>query len=136
MKTHNFIHGIAGAILLATTVCGQDSGGGGFVITLKNGSAIRGRTLSRDEKNGKLMLTMTETASAEPKSYALISMDDADSIKASTSDSDSIRIRVKGGSELKCREFALGPDKVTVKLGSRSSVDVLWDQIESISFVQ
>ncbi|HUK91825.1 MAG TPA: hypothetical protein VLZ81_15585 [Blastocatellia bacterium] len=135
MKTYYLLAGIVVAVLMATIAVGQDSGGG-FVITLKNGSAIRGRTLSRDEKNGKLMLTMTETSSAEAKSYAVIAMDDADSIKASTSDSDSIRIRVKGGSELKCREFALGPDKVTVKLGSRSSVDVPWDQIDSISFVQ
>jgi len=136
MKTYKLILGIACAVLMATAALGQDQGGGGFVITLKNGSAVRGRTLSRDEKNGKLMLTMTETASAEPKSYALIAMDDAESIKASATDSDSIRIKVKGGSELKCHEFALGQDKVTVKLGSRSSIDVPWDQIESISFVQ
>jgi hypothetical protein len=135
MKIHNLILGIAGAMLLATAVFAQDAGGGGFVITLKNGSAIKGRTLAREE-GGKLRLTMTETALAEPKSYALIDMDDADSIKASTTDSDSIRIKVRGGSELKCKEFALGPDKVTVKIGSRSSIDVPWEQIESISFAQ
>jgi hypothetical protein len=135
MKIHNLILGIVGAMLLATAVFAQDAGGGGFVITLKNGSAIKGRTLAREE-GGKLRLTMTETASAQPKSYALIDMDDADSIKASTTDSDSIRIKVRGGSELKCKEFALGPDKVTVKIGSRSSIDVPWEQIESISFAQ
>jgi hypothetical protein len=135
MKTRNLIVCLAGSVLLATAVYGQDPAGG-FVITLKNGSAIRGRTLSRDEKTGKLMLTMTESGSSEPRSYAVIAMDDADSIKASTSYSDSIRIRIRGGSELKCREFSPSPDKVTVKLGSRSSVDVPWDQIDSISFAQ
>ena len=109
---------------------------GGFVITLKNGSTIRGRTLAREQGGAKLRLTMTETASAEPKSYAVIATDDAESIRASTTDTDSIRIKVRGGTELKCKEFVLGTDVITVKLGTASRVDVPWDQIESISFGQ
>jgi hypothetical protein len=111
----------------------QDTSQPGFVITLRNGSTIRGRTLLRDE-SGKLRLTMTETASGAPKSFALISMDDAETIRASTSETDSIRIRLLGGSELRCKEFGLSGEMVSVKLGSASRVDVRWDQIESISF--
>src|SRR5436853_2441139 len=114
----------------------QESGKGGFVITLKNGSTIRGRTLSREEGGTRLRLNMTETSSSEPKSYAVVATDDAESIKASTTESDSIRIKVRGGTELKCKEFVLGTDVITVKLGSASRVDVPWDQIESISFGQ
>ena len=77
---------------------------------------------------------MTESSSGEPKSYALIAMEDAESIRASSADTDSIRIRVKGGTELRCKEFGLGSDKVTVKIGAQTRVDVPWDQIESISF--
>ena len=114
----------------------QESAKSGFIITLKNGSTIRGRTLSREEGGAKLRLTMTETASNEPKSYAVIAMDDAEGIRASTSETDSIRIKVRGGSELRCKEFVLGADVITVKLGSASKVEVPWDQIESISFGQ
>ena len=115
----------------------QDSVKGvGFVITLKNGSTIRGRTLAREEGGGRLRLTMTETSSSEPKSYAVIATDDAESIRASTADTDSIRIKIRGGSELRCKEFILGADVITVKLGTASRVDVPWDQIESISFGQ
>ena len=113
----------------------QEPSKGGFVITLKNGSTIRGRTLTREE-GGRLRLTMTETPSSEPKSYAVIATDDAESIRASTTDTDSIRIKVRGGTELRCKEFVLGTDVITVKLGTASRVDVPWDQIESISFGQ
>lgn len=126
---------LAGLAFARPAARAQDSGQAGFVITLKNGSSIRGKTLSRDDA-GLLRLTMTEDGSGAAKSYAMIAMDDADSIHASSLDTDSIRIRVKGGTELRCREFALGSDKVTVKIGARSSVDVPWDQIDSISFSQ
>jgi hypothetical protein len=135
MRIMNIFRACLAASLLLTSVLAQDSSQPGFIITLKNGSMVRGKTLSRDE-SGRLRLTMTETSGREPKSYALIAMDDADSIRASTSDTDSIRIRVKGGSELRCKEFGLGQDSVTVKLGSASKIEVPWDQIESISFGQ
>ena len=112
----------------------QDSSQTGFVITLKNGSTIRSRTLLRDEATGKLHLTMTETSGGAPKSFAMVAMEDAESIRASASDSDSIRIKLIGGSELKCKEFGLSGDSVSVKLGSASRVDVKWEQIESITF--
>jgi hypothetical protein len=121
------------ALALSTPGLAQESAQG-FVITLKNGSTIRGRTLSRDETTGKLRLTMTETGSSQPKSYAVIAMDDAEAIRAPVADTDSIIIKLRGGSELKCKEFILATDKITVKLGSRSQVEVPWDQIESISF--
>src|SRR5215472_14046560 len=113
------------AVLGAVIVLAQDSGQTGFVITLKNGSKVVGRTLARDEASGKLRLTMTESGSGEPRSYALIAMESADT--------DSIRIRVKGGTELRCKEFGLGTDRVSVKVGAQSRVDVPWNQIESIS---
>ena len=123
-----------GAILLGTSAVAQETSGAGFVITLKNGSTIRGRTLARDDTSGKLRLIMTETGSKQPKSYPMIAMEDADAIRASTADTESILIRVRGGSELRCKEFGLGPDRVTVKMGTASRVEVPWDQIESISF--
>ena len=113
---------------------GQETSQPGFVITLRNGSTIKSRTLLRDEATGKLQLTMTETGSGAPKSFAIVAMDDAESIRASSSDTDSIRIKLIGGSELKCKEFGLSGETVSVKLGSASRVDVRWDQIESISF--
>jgi hypothetical protein len=127
---------IAIAFLLSLTpiVAAQDTTEQGFVITLKNGSTIRGRTLSRDETTGKLRLTMTETSASQPKSYAIVAMDDAEAIRAPVADTDSIRIRLRGGSELRCREFSLGADTITVKLGTASRVDVPWEEIESISF--
>ncbi len=112
----------------------QDATPPGFTISLKNGSMVRGRTLTRDEASGALRLTMTETGTGGPKSYAIIAMDDADSIRASTTDADSILVKLFGGSELRCKEFGLNGDTVTVKLGTASRIDVRWDQIQSISF--
>lgn len=123
-------------LILAGIEIAQDVAQPGFVISLKNGSSIRGRTLTRDESSGALRLAMTETGSGEAKSYAIISPDDTVEIRSSSSDSDSIRIRLKGGSELKCKEFVLSGDAVAVKLGSASRVEVKWSDIESISFMQ
>jgi hypothetical protein len=131
MKTIISIIAIA---LLMSAVVAQEPAPPGFVISLKNGSSVRGRTLARDEASGKLRLTMSETSTGEPKSYALIAMDDAETIRASSSDTDSIRIRLAGGSELRCREFSLSGDTVGVKLGTGSRIEVRWDEIESISF--
>ncbi|HWX42766.1 MAG TPA: hypothetical protein VN345_16565, partial [Blastocatellia bacterium] len=90
MNTKTALLSAACAILLAAAIAGaQDTSGAGFVITLKNGSSIRGRTLARDETSGKLRLVMTETDGREPKSYAIISMEDADAIRASTADTES-----------------------------------------------
>lgn len=116
-------------------VAAQDAGSSGFVISLKNGSTMRGRTLSRDESTGKLRLAMTE-AGGEARSYAILAPEDTTEIRSSASDSDSIRIRLKGGSDLRCKEFALNGDAVAVKLGSATKVEVRWTDIESISFVQ
>ena len=104
--------------------------------SLKNGSSVRGRTLSRDDATGKLRLAMTEDASGEAKSYAVIAPEDTAEIRSSAADSDSIRIRLKGGSDLRCKEFSLNGDSVAVKLGSASKVEVRWSDIESISFAQ
>lgn len=123
-------------LILAGLAVAQDAAQTGFVISLKNGSSIRGRTLTRDESSGTLRLAMTETGSGQAKSYAIISPDDAVDIRSSSSDTDSIRIRLKGGSELKCKEFVLNGDAVAVKLGSASRVEVKWSDIESISFSQ
>ena len=123
-------------LILASFGIAQDAAQPGFVISLKNGSTIRGRTLTRDESSGTLRLAMTETGSGEAKSYAMISPDDAVDIRSSSTDTDSIRIRLKGGSELKCKEFVLQGDAVAVKLGSASRVEVKWSDIESISFTQ
>jgi hypothetical protein len=122
-------------LLLAVPSFAQEGGGPGFVISLKNGSTIRGRTLSRDETTGKLRLAMTESG-GEAKSYAVIAPDDTSEIRSSASESDSIRIRLKGGSDLRCKEFSLNGDSVAVKLGSASKVEVKWSDIESISFAQ
>ena len=46
---------------------------------------LRGRTLTREADTGRLRVSMTETRSGEPKSYAVIAMDDAESIRASSS---------------------------------------------------
>jgi hypothetical protein len=77
---------------------------------------------------------MTQTSSGEAKSYAIISPDDTVDIRSSSSETDSIRIRLKGGSELKCKEFVLTGDAVAVKLGSATRVEVKWSDIDSISF--
>ena len=121
-------------LILTSLAIAQDAAQAGFVISLKNGSTIRGRTLTRDESSGTLRLAMTETGSGEAKSYAMISPDDVVDIRSSSTDTDSIRIRLKGGSELKCKEFVLQGDAVAVKLGSASRVEVKWSDIESISF--
>jgi len=123
------------AFVIAVPTAAQETGGSGFVISLKNGSTIRGRTLSRDDTTGKLRLAMTE-AGGEAKSYAVIAPDDTTEIRSSASDNDSIRIRLKGGSDLRCKEFSLNGDSVAVKLGSASKVEVKWSDIESISFAQ
>lgn len=122
-------------MMIAVPLAAQDAGGSGFVITLKNGSTVRGRTLSRDETTGKLRLAMSEEA-GEARSYAVIAPEDTTEIRSSATDSDSIRIKLKGGSDLRCKEFALNGDAVAVKLGSASKVEVRWSDIESISFVQ
>ena len=121
------------ALMLAAPIAAQETGASGFVISLKNGSTIRGRTLSRDDTTGKLRLAMTE-AGGEAKSYAVIAPEDTSEIRSSASDSDSIRIRLKGGSDLRCKEFSLNGDSVAVKLGSATKVEVKWADIESISF--
>lgn len=123
------------ALILVAPIAAQDAGASGFVISLKNGSTIRGRTLTRDETTGKLRLAMTESG-GEAKSYAVIAPEDTSDIRSSASDSDSIRIRLKGGSDLRCKEFSLNGDSVSVKLGSASRVEVRWVDIESISFAQ
>ncbi|HVF91982.1 MAG TPA: hypothetical protein VNH22_18100 [Blastocatellia bacterium] len=112
----------------------QDAPAPGFVLSLKNGSTIRGRVLSRDEASGTLRLTMTETSSGAPRSYAVVAMDDAQAIKASATESDSILIRLVGGSELKCKEFNLNGDTISVKIGTASTIELHWEQIQSISF--
>jgi len=124
------------ALILAVPIAAQDTGASGFVISLKNGSTIRGRTLSRDDVTGKLRLAMTEAVGGEAKSYAVIAPEDTSEIRSSASDSDSIRIRLKGGSDLRCKEFSLNGDSVAVKLGSATKVEVRWIDIESISFAQ
>ncbi len=135
MKIKNRLIITMTAMILAVPVAAQEAGGPGFVISLKNGSTIRGRTLTRDDTTGKLRLAMTE-AGGEAKSYAVIAADDTTEIRSSATDSDSIRIRLKGGSDLRCKEFSLNGDSVAVKLGSASKVEVRWIDIESISFAQ
>jgi hypothetical protein len=133
MKIQSIVLLMFAALALAAPIGAQETG---FVISLKNGSSIRGRTLSRDESTGKLRLAMTESVDGEAKSYAVIAPEDTSEIRSSASDSDSIRIRLKGGSDLRCKEFALVGDAVAVKLGSASKVEVRWSDIESISFLQ
>ncbi len=127
-----FIFTIA-VFLFASTVQAQEESAG-FIILLKNGSAVRGRTLIREEASGRLRVAMTETSSGEAKSYAVIAMEDAESIRTSSTETDSIRIKLLGGSELKCKEFTLNGDIVTVKLGTASRIEVRWEDIASISF--
>jgi hypothetical protein len=136
MKSNTTLVSAALVMVIAVSIAAQDAGGSGFVITLKNGSTVRGRTLSRDETSGKLRLAMTEEAGGEARSYAMIAPEDTTEIRSSATDSDSIRIRLKGGSDLRCKEFALNGDAVAVKLGSASKVEVRWTDIESISFVR
>jgi hypothetical protein len=136
MKTKISIMSIVVVLVFVASTIAQESGAAGFVITLKNGSTMRGRTLARDEASGKLRLTMTESSGGSPKSFAIVSMDDAEAIRASTTESDSIRIKLVGGSELRCKEFGLNGDNLIIKLGTASRIEVRWDQIESISFAQ
>lgn len=121
---------LAATLLMATAVAAQDSAQSGFVISLKNGSSVRGRQLTRDEATGRLRLAMTDN------SYAVIAPEDTAAIQSSASASDSISIKLKGGSELRCKEFALSGDLVTVKLGTATRVEVRWSEIDSISFAQ
>lgn len=136
MKIKTTILFTIAALILAVPVAAQDAGQPGFVIKLKNGSTLRGRTLSRDDSNGALRLVMTEASDSGAKSYAVIAADDTAEITSSSSDSESIRIKLKGGSDLRCKEFSLSGDSVAVKLGSASKVDIKWSDIESISFSQ
>ena len=124
------------AFLIAISIAAQETSRPGFVIKLKNGSTLRGRTLSRDETTGALRLVMTEATDAAVKSYAVIAADDTSEISSSSSDSESIRIKLKGGSDLRCKEFLLNGDSVAVKLGSASRVEIKWSDIDSISFSQ
>ncbi len=132
MKIKSLILAIILALSFALAVHAQE-GQSGFVILLKNGSAVRGRTLTR-EASGELRLAMTEASGGEARSYAIIAVEDTESIRASSSDTDSISIKLKGGSELKCKEFSLNGNSVIVKLGTASRIEVRWEDITSISF--
>jgi hypothetical protein len=136
MKIKTIFLSTIAALILAVPIAAQDAGQPGFVIKLKNGSTLRGRTLSRDESNGALRLVMTESSDAGAKSYAVIAVDDTADISSSSSDTESIRIKLKGGSDLRCKEFTLSGDSIAVKLGSASKVEIKWSDIESISFSQ
>jgi len=136
MKMKTTLLAIAAALAISIPAAAQDTAQSGFVISLKNGSTIKGRTLSRDDQTGKLRLAMTETGAGEARSYAIISPEDASDIRSSASTTDSITINLKGGSQIRCKEFALSGDTVSVKLGSASRIEVLWSEIESISFAQ
>jgi hypothetical protein len=123
-------------LLVSIVAVGQERAVSGFSIAMKNGSVLRGRTLSRDPSSGALSLTLTESASGTARSYAVIAMEDAESIRAGSSESDSIMIKLLGGSEIRCKEFGLNGELITVKIGTASKIDIRWDQIESISFAQ
>ena len=127
---------LAVVLLFAVCAAAQETAQPGFVIKLKNGSTVRGRTLSRDESTGSLRLVMTEAADSSAKSYAVIAADDAAEISSSTAEGDSIRIRLRGGSDLRGKEFSLNGVSVAVKLGSASKVEILWSDIQSICFSQ
>ena len=121
---------LAAMLWAAIGAAAQDATQSGFVISLKNGSTVRGRQLSRDDATGKLRLAMSDS------SYAVIAPEDTAAIQSSATASDSINIRLKGGSELRCKEFALSGDMVTVKLGTATRIEVRWNEIDSISFAQ
>jgi hypothetical protein len=135
MKTRIILFCLA-LTLVAASVAAQDTAQSGFVITLKNGSTLRGRTLLRDTATGRLRLAMSDNGGGEARTYAVIAPEDASDIRSSAAESDSIRIRLKGGSEIRCKEFALNGDTVSLKLGTATRVEVRWDEIESISFGQ
>lgn len=136
MKIKTIILFTIAPLIFLVPVAAQDAGQPGFIIKLKNGSTLRGRTLSRDDSNGALRLVMTEASDSGAKSYAVIAADDTSEITSSSSDSESIRIKLRGGSDLRCKEFSLSGDFVAVKLGSASKVEIKWSDIESISFSQ
>ncbi|MFY9557410.1 MAG: hypothetical protein WAV47_22085, partial [Blastocatellia bacterium] len=92
--------------------------------------------LSRDDVTGKLRLAMSEEPGGDARSYAVIAPEDTTEIRSSSNEGEMIRIKLKGGSDLRCKEFALNGDMVAVKIGSASKVEVRWSDIESISFVQ
>ena len=128
MKIKTTLLSVAAGLLATVTAFAQDTAQSGFSISLKNGSTVRGRTLSRDDTTGKLRLAMSES------SYAVIAPEDTVSIQSPSGASDSISIKLKGGSELRCKEFALNGEMVSVKLGTATRVEVRWSEIESISF--
>ena len=66
MKKRLVVWTLAAMLVMATAVAAQDSAQSGFIISLKNGSSVRGRQLTRDEATGKLRLAMTDN------SYAVI----------------------------------------------------------------
>jgi hypothetical protein len=134
MKIRVTLFILASMLLLSATISAQEEPSAGFVITLKNGSTLKGRTLSRDA-SGNLRLAMTESG-GEARSYAVISPEDSADIRSSSTETDSIIIKLNGGSELKCKEFTLNGDTVTVKLGSATKVEVTWAEILSISFAR
>jgi len=136
MKTKKTLFFTIVAFLIAASIAAQETSRPGFVIKLKNGSTLRGRTLSRDETSGALRLVMTEANDSAVKSYAVIAADDTSEISSSSTDSESIRIKLKGGSDLRCKEFSLSGDSVAVKLGSASKLEIKWSDIDSISFSQ
>jgi len=128
MKTKMIMLCVVAGLLAMAAAAAQDPAQSGFAISLKNGSTVRGRTLSRDDATGKLRLAMSEN------SYAVIAPEDTVSIQSPAGASDSISIKLKGGSELRCKEFALNGEMVSVKLGTATRVEVRWGEIESISF--
>ncbi|HKP85623.1 MAG TPA: hypothetical protein VJZ26_05990 [Blastocatellia bacterium] len=128
MKIKTILLCVAAGLLATGVAAAQDLAQSGFAISLKNGSTVRGRTLSRDDQTGKLRLAMSEN------SYAVIAPEDTVSIQSPAGANDSISIKLKGGSELRCKEFALNGEVVSVKLGTATRVEVRWGEIESISF--
>ena len=127
MKIKMTLLSVAAVLLATVAVFAQDPAQSGFAISMKNGSTVRGRTLSRDDQTGNLRLAMSEN------SYAVIAPEDTVSIQSPAGAADSISIKLKGGSELRCKEFALNGEVVSVKLGTATRVEVRWGEIESIS---
>jgi hypothetical protein len=134
MKIRVTLFILASMLPFSVMIMAQEETSVGFVITLKNGSTLKGRTLSRDT-SGNLRLAMTESG-GEARSYAVIAPEDSAGIRSSSTETDSIIIKLSGGSELKCKEFTLNGETVTVKLGSATKVEVTWAEILSISFAR
>ena len=130
MQKNSAVFSIIAILALLAAAVAQDSATRGFIIKMKNGSTIVGQSLTRDEASGNLRLTMTESGS----SYAVIAMDDVDVIQASGSGTDSIQIKLRGGSELKCKEFTIGKNTVILKIGTASRIEVQWADMESVRF--